>query len=112
MSIAAPATSGPMSRPIPFVVVARPEIAPRCCCGMSLKSSPHASVMTIPPAIATGKITGRYQSCHSVREAARHVAAAVDERGDDDHRREADAVAEPPRDQRRDEVPAADDRRA
>ena len=64
--MAAPATSGPISSPRPFVVVARPEIAPRCCCGMSLKSRPQASVMTIPPAIATGKITGRYQSCHWV----------------------------------------------
>ena len=63
---------------------------------MSLKSSPHASVMTIPPAIAIGKITGRYQSCHSVASPPNHVAAAVDERRHDDHRREPDAVAEPP----------------
>src|SRR5439155_25303723 len=41
-SIARPATGAPRRRPRPLVVVARPETAPRCSCGMSLKSSPHA----------------------------------------------------------------------
>ena len=64
MSIAAPAAIGPMIRPKPFVVVARPEIVPRFAGGVSLNSSPHASVITAPPATATGKMSARYQSCH------------------------------------------------
>src|SRR6478736_496639 len=56
-SIITPATSGPTSRPMPLVVVARPAIAPRCWGGISLKSSAHASVITVPPPIATGKIS-------------------------------------------------------
>ena len=58
-SIAPPASSGPNSSPKPFVVVARPEIAPRCWGGISLKRSPHASVITMPAAIATGKIIAK-----------------------------------------------------
>ena len=55
-SIAAPASGAPSSSPRPFVVVASPEIAPRCCRGISLNRSPQASVMTVPPATTTGKI--------------------------------------------------------
>ena len=29
-----------------------------------MKSNPHASVMTVPPAIATGTIIPKYQLCH------------------------------------------------
>ncbi len=54
-----------MTSPMPFVVVASPEIAPRSPGGISLKSSPQASVITVPPAMATTKITARYQPCHS-----------------------------------------------
>ena len=61
---------------MPFVVVASPEIVPRSAGGISLNSSPHASVITSPPAIATTKMTGRYQSCHSLREAAERAARA------------------------------------
>ena len=69
-----------MSRPMPFVVVASPEIAPRSAGGISLKSRPHASVITVPPAIATTKMTGRYQRCHSFAEAAEHQPEPVDDR--------------------------------
>ena len=54
-----------MTSPTPFVVVASPEIAPRSSGGISLKSSPHARVITVPPAIATRKMRPRYQVCHS-----------------------------------------------
>ena len=60
-----------MISPSPFVVVARPAIAPRSCGGMSLKRRPQASVITEPPAIATTKTTGRYQACHRVAVPAR-----------------------------------------
>ena len=51
----APASGAPSSSPMPFVVVARPEIAPRCSRGISLNRRPHASVITVPPATATGR---------------------------------------------------------
>ena len=62
----APASRGPMMSPIPFVVVARPAIAPRSVAGMSLNRRPQASVITAPPPMATKKMIARYQACHSV----------------------------------------------
>ena len=69
-SIAAPAIGAPSNSPSPLVVVASPEIAPRCYCGMSLNSKPQASVITVPPAIATGTIMAKYQLCHVVANPA------------------------------------------
>ena len=69
-SIAAPAIGAPSSRPRPFVVVASPETAPRCSSGISLKSRPQASVITSPPATATGTMSAKYQSCHVVAKPA------------------------------------------
>ena len=40
----------------PFVVVAMPEIAPRCSGGIRRKRMAHESVITMPPATATGKM--------------------------------------------------------
>ena len=74
--------SGPMTSPMPFVVVASPEIAPRSPAGISLKRSPQARVITAPPAIATTKTTARYQACHVVAEAAAEQPEAVDDRRD------------------------------
>ena len=74
-----------MSRPIPFVVVARPAIAPWSAAGMSLKSRPHASVITLPPAIATTKITGRYQPVPLLAEPACEQAEPVHDRGGENH---------------------------
>ena len=53
-------------RPMPFVVVASPAIAPRSSGGISLKSSPQASVITAPAKSATTKMTARYHACHWV----------------------------------------------
>jgi hypothetical protein len=39
---------------MPFVVVASPVTVPRSPSGISLKSRPHESVITVPPATATG----------------------------------------------------------
>ena len=80
-----------MMSPMPRVVVASPAIAPRSPGGISLKSSPHESVITVPPAIATTKTIGRYQPCHSCAQPAREQPEAVDERGAEDHAAEAEA---------------------
>ena len=77
-------------RPMPFVVVARPEIAPRSPAGISLKRRPQASVMTDPPKIATMKITARYHACHASPDPPQSKADAVDHRAPGDHAREAE----------------------
>ena len=79
-SIAAPATIGPISRPMPLVVVASPAIAPRSRAGISVNSSPQASVITSPPATATGNTRTRYSRIPGLREATREQPACVDER--------------------------------
>ena len=62
-------------RPIPFVVVASPEIAPRSSGGISLKSSPQASVITAPREEATRKIGARYHACQGVARPPQKSAA-------------------------------------
>ena len=93
-----------MTRPMPFVVVASPEIAPRSPGGMSLKRRPHASVITVPPAIATTKISARYHACHSRPEPACEQPDAVDGGRERDDAREADPVTDRAGDERRDDV--------
>ena len=99
-----------MSRPIPFVVVASPEIAPRSAGGISLKRRPQASVITVPPAIATRKMTGRYHCCHVLPKPPRRRPSAVDGRRDRDHAAETEPVAEDARAGRGDDVPRGDGR--
>ena len=99
MSITAPAASGPITRPMPFVVVARPETAPRSSGGTSLKRSPQASVITVPPTIATTKIRREVPRVPCRAEAAGEQPDAVDGRRRRDHACETDPVADPARDE-------------
>ena len=99
-----------MTSPMPFVVVASPETAPRSPGGMSLKSSPHASVITVPPAIATRKIEREVPGVPLAAETAGEQSHAVDGGRRGDHPREADPVAEPAGEQRRDDVAGGDGR--
>ena len=108
MSITAPAASGPIIRPMPFVVVASPETVPRWSAGISLKRRPQASVITAPPATATTKMRPRYHACHSVPRPPARRPNAVDDRGERDHPRDPDAVADRPGEQRCDDVAAGD----
>ena len=61
-----------------------PETAPRCSRGISLKSRPQASVITVPPAIATGNDQREVPVVPGRREAGDEEAAAVDERREED----------------------------
>ena len=104
-----PRASGPITSPTPFVVVARPEIAPRSPGGISLKRSPHARVITVPPAIATTKIRPRYQACHSLpRPPARSPIRRRPTPRDD--AREPDTVADRAGDERGHDVAAGNRR--
>ncbi len=112
MSMQAPASRGPMMSPIPFVVVARPAIAPRSFAGMSLNRRPQASVITAPPADGHEEDDRQIPGVPLGGEAAAEQAETVDERRADDHARQPEPVTERSRHERRHDVPARQPRRA
>ena len=79
---APPASSGPKTSAQPFVVVAIPEIAPRCSGGISRKRIAHDRVITMPPATATGKMIAVVPALPALGEPARRAARRVDDRRD------------------------------
>ena len=103
-SIRIPARSVPKMRPIPFVVVASPEIAPRSSGGISLKSSPQASVITAPAKMRDDEDDREVPRVPLGREPAAEQRQAVDDRAPGDHPGEAEAVADRPCDERREDV--------
>ena len=98
-----------MSSPIPSSSSQAPAIAPRSAGGISLKSRPHASVITVPPAIETRKMIGRYQA-PLVAEASKEEADAVHDGREGDHAAQSEPVAEEARAGRGDDVACRDGR--
>ena len=99
MSIATPATSGPNRRPHALRRRRETRRSRRgAAAGISLKSSAHASVITVPPRDRDREDQPVVPVVPLLRESGDEQAGPVDERGEEDHPRQPEAVAERPRD--------------